>query len=138
MIEPVSNQAIAPVSTALGRSSPTNHTGSAQAFRALLTAGRKPDAADPQTVRQAAAQVLAELFFVPLLSEMREFPFGRKLTGEGAVERVFGPQLDQRIADTVAAADTGIQRQIVRQLTKTAPAATRTAAPAEPALRGEA
>ncbi len=98
----------------------------ARALRAQEAAGRQADSHDPAVVRQAAAQLMSELFFGPLLAEMRRFPFGRELTAGGPVEAVFGAQLDQRIADGVAAADTGLMKQMLRQLEPKGPAAAAT------------
>jgi hypothetical protein len=96
---------------------------SSRELRALQAAGRKLDAHDPAVVRQVASQLLTELFFGPLLAEMRRFPFGREVGSGGQTEAVFGEQLDQRIADHVAAADQGTLKQITRRLEpKTTPA----------------
>lgn len=85
-------------------------------LRMLQAAGRKPDPHDPAVVREVAAQFVAELFFAPLLAQMRQFPFGRELASGGQTEAIFGQQLDQRIADRVAASDDALVREIVSRL----------------------
>lgn len=86
-------------------------------FRLEQAAGRKLDGQDPGVQQQAAAQLLTELFFQPLLAEMRAFPFGSELTSGGFAEDAFGQQLDQRMADTVAASS-GLTKQVLRYLDK--------------------
>jgi hypothetical protein len=76
---------------------------------------RRPDVHDPAVVRQTASQFLSELFFKPLLAEMRRFPLGRELACGGQTEAIFGSQLDQRIADRVAAAERGLVDQMVSE-----------------------
>ncbi|MFO0839419.1 MAG: hypothetical protein U1D55_12950 [Phycisphaerae bacterium] len=49
--------------------------------------------------REAAAQAVSQLFFAPLLAEMRKLPFGTKFGNGGRGEEVFGEQLDLRLAD---------------------------------------
>jgi Rod binding domain-containing protein len=71
-------------------------------------------------VEQAAAQMLSELFFKPMLAEMRKFPFGRDLATGGQTESVFGERLDERVADSAARSATGLTRQIVRDLQRPA------------------
>ena len=56
----------------------------------LLANGRKLDTQDPAAVQQTAAQLASELFFKPLLGEMRQFPLGRALTDGGQGGAVFG------------------------------------------------
>lgn len=50
----------------------------------------------------AASKFVADLFVMPLLSEMRKFPFGRRFGDGGRGEEVFGEQLDQHYADIAA------------------------------------
>ncbi len=114
MVAPV-NQIIAPRTTDGGNPSAAAALSNRE-LRALQAAGGKLDTHDPQTVQHAAGELLSELFFKPLLAEMRRFPFGRELATGGQTEAVFGEQLDQRIADSVAAADPGLLKQITRRL----------------------
>jgi hypothetical protein len=95
----------------------TNLVPARQAFATLLAAGRKLDTHDPAFVKQAATQFLSELFFTPLLAEARQFPLGGELGNGGQTEAIFGEQLDQRVADTVMAADGGLVQSVVRRLT---------------------
>src|SRR5262245_60972995 len=69
--------------------------------------GRKIDVADERQLRQAAVQLTSQLFFAPLLAEVRKSDIGEKFGTGGRTEEVFGEQLDQRIADTVAARNPG-------------------------------
>jgi len=90
-------------------------------LRTLQGLGRRLDAHDPGLTQQAAAQLLSELFYKPMLAEMRSFPFGRSLGCGGFTEDTFGQQLDQRIADTVAASDPALVEQVARRLQKRTP-----------------
>lgn len=84
---------------------------------AQRAAGRALDPHDPGAVRQAAGQMLADLFFKPLLAEMRKLPFGKEFGGGGRTEEIFGEQLDQQIADRVAVADRGgLAKQLIARL----------------------
>ena len=122
------------VSTGFGRT--TGRMAAARAAQPTLqTLGRRLDPHDPAVIQQAAGQLASELFFAPLLAEMRQFPFGQKLANGGQMEAAFGEQLDQRLADQVAASDQALLKQIVRQLapqTETAtPGAERVTWPAQ-------
>ena len=90
--------------------------GDGRTLAALLAAGRRLEANDPKLVGQAAAQVVSQLFFAPLLAEMRKLPFGRKFASGGRTEEIFGEQLDLRIADSVAANCGGLTRQLIERL----------------------
>ncbi len=87
-----------------------------EVLRLQQTLGRQVDASDPLMKREAAAQLVSELFFGPLLAEMRRFPFGRDVACGGQTESAFGQQLDQRMADTVAASQPGLVDQFVQYL----------------------
>ena len=65
-------------------------------------------------MRQTAAQFTSELFFAPLLAEVRKFPFGRDVATGGQTESIFGEQLDQRVADAVANANPALIENMVR------------------------
>jgi hypothetical protein len=114
MIQPVGNRFSLPPATAqpIAGASPV---GGAR-FRALVALGRRTGTADRSLHREAATQLLSELFYKPLLKEMRAFPFGRALATGGQVESIFGEKLDERIADRVAGRDDGVLKQIMRQL----------------------
>ncbi len=95
-------------------SAPTRRT--LELLRAL---GRPADPHDPAVIRQTAAQMVSELFVVPMLDQMREFPFGKEIGSGGAAENAFGAQLDQRIADAVTNAQRGgLVDQLTGRLTK--------------------
>lgn len=89
-------------------------TGAGRTLRTLQAAGRKLDTRDPAVVQQVAGQFLSELFFAPLLAEARQFPLGRELATGGRTEAIFGAQLDQRVADQVAAANPALLKQMTR------------------------
>lgn len=81
--------------------------------RASLEAG----GAESPRSRDAAAQLVSQLFLMPLLQGMREFPLGRTFGQGGRMEEAFGEQLDQHIADAVARADrSGLVEHVARQI----------------------
>ncbi len=73
-----------------------------QTLSALRTLGRTPDSRDPTVIRQTAAQMVSELFVVPLLEQARQLPFGKTFMDGGRTEAIFGQQLNTRIGDMVA------------------------------------
>ncbi len=81
-------------------------------LRALAALGRRADLRDPGLRREVAGQFAADLFFAPLLAEMRQFPLGRGLIDGGQTEAIFGQQLDQRVADRVALSSTRLVTEI--------------------------
>jgi len=97
--------------------------GTSRKLGAWRNLGRKVDAQDPAVVRDAAALMTSELFFAPMLAEMRKFPFGDEIGNGGRMEEAFGEQLDQRVADAVARSDGGFTEQLARRLERK-PAAT--------------
>lgn len=118
MVTPIATDMLVPPSglTANFAGTRSNPGLSRAQMRALVAAGRKLDEHDPGVVRETAAQFVSELFFKPMLAEMRRFPFGRELATGGRTEAIFGEQLDERVADNVAAADRGLLTLIVREL----------------------
>jgi Rod binding domain-containing protein len=87
-------------------------------MNALRELHRPIAAKDERQARRAASDLVSQLFFAPLLAEMRKSPFGTKFGGGGRGEEVFGEQLDLRIADTAAAADSsGLVKQLAAKLT---------------------
>jgi hypothetical protein len=82
----------------------------------LRRLGRKIDAQDPAVAREAAALMTSQLFFAPVLAEMRKFPFGKELGSGGRMEEAFGEQLDQHIADIVARSDRGLTAELAERL----------------------
>jgi Rod binding domain-containing protein len=97
---------------------PPNMTDASQAALNIRRAlHRRLDPRDPVVRKTAAAQLASELFFQPMLAEMRRLPFGKELLDGGRTESVFGAELDRRIADKVAASQGGgIVAQIVQKL----------------------
>lgn len=98
----------------------TRAAGELSAVRAAAAVeklGRRRSAQDPAAIRQAASQLVSQLFFAPLLAEMRRLPFGRQIGHGGRSEEIFGEQLDLRIADAVAsAAGSALTERIEREL----------------------
>jgi hypothetical protein len=90
--------------------------GATRKLGALRGLGRKIDAKDPRLVHEAAALLTSQLFFAPLLAEMRKLPFGREIGHGGRGEEVFGEQLDMRIADAIARNDRGLTAQVAERL----------------------
>jgi hypothetical protein len=93
----------------------------AQTLRTLQAAGKLLTSQDPAVVQQTAAQFASELFFAPLLAEVRQSPLGAEFMDGGRTESVFGAQLDQRIADVVAATAPGLTQRIVREFARATP-----------------
>jgi hypothetical protein len=86
------------------------------------------DAKDPRLISEAASLLTSQLFFAPLLAEMRKLPFGKELGYGGRMEEAFGEQLDLHLADTVARSDRGFTAQLAGRLAR----GRRAAAPAVP------
>jgi hypothetical protein len=78
-------------------------TRDAASFQALLTAAGRRQQAEP--AREAAQQMVASAFIMPVLAELRESPFLNGPFAPGAAERRFGPLLDQHVADRITASD---------------------------------
>jgi len=112
-------------------------------FAAWRTLGRKVDAQDPRAAREAAAMMTSQLFFAPLLAEMRKTPFGREFGHGGRMEDALGEQLDIRIADLAARADKGLTTQLASKLIRksgrlpTPPVSWQTAVQARGSTEGE-
>jgi len=84
---------------------------------ALLAAGRRLDTRDPAVAQLAAGQLVSELFFKPVLAEMRSLEFGAEFASGGFAESVFAQQLDQRLADTLAlSGGAGLVSQVAERL----------------------
>lgn len=101
--------------TATSRALRADEPGQLAAWRAL---GRGVDRDDPRQTREAAAMLTSQLFFAPMLAEMRKMPFGKEFGHGGRTEEAFGEQLDMRMADTIARADGSLTAQIADQLTR--------------------
>jgi hypothetical protein len=93
-----------------------NPTNAKATQRMLAATRRKPDVQDPAVVRQTASQFVSQLFFAPVLAEVREFPFGRDFATGGQTEAIFGEQLDQRVAEAVSDANPALVNEMVRRL----------------------
>jgi len=73
-------------------------------------------AQSPDKARYAAAQLVSQLFFAPLLAEMRRLPFGRELAVGGRMEEAFAEQLDLHLADKAAMASHTLVKVIEQQI----------------------
>jgi Rod binding domain-containing protein len=102
---------------------------------ALGGLGRRIAMDDPRQVRQTAVELTAELFFAPLLKEMREFPIGRELMPGGQMHSAFAENLDRRLAEAVAQRDPG---GLVQELVRTLQARSSADWPTNLALRPDA
>ena len=61
-------------------------------------------APDRKKAREAAAQLVASAFIVPVLASLREGPFLEAPFAQSLAEKQFGPLLDQQIADRITMA----------------------------------
>jgi hypothetical protein len=107
-IQPAS---LSPASKRGGQSAPARPS-----LQLLAATGRKLDVQDPAVVQRTAAQFVSELFFAPALAEVRAFPLHGNLADGGRTEAIFGEQLDQQIADRVAAASPRLVNDMARRL----------------------
>jgi len=94
---------------------------------ALSDLGRSVPSDDPRRVRQAAVLLLSQLFFAPLLAEVRRSPLRTEIGSGGRAEEVFGEQLDLRIADAVAARADGVLDPLMASLDRHGPRGVRPA-----------
>jgi hypothetical protein len=95
---------------------PYTTAGDARSLALTQRLGRRLDAQDPAAARLAASQMVSGLFFKPLLAELRQSAFGAPFIDGGQTESIFGEQLDQRLADAVAARQTGLVDQVAAKL----------------------
>lgn len=72
------------------------------AFPAAL--GRASATRDREIVRQAAAQLVASTFIMPVLQSMHDSPFLKPPFAPGFAEKQFQPLLDQQVADRLTSA----------------------------------
>jgi hypothetical protein len=86
--------------TAAARMAPTRDASSFEAM--LAAAGHRQRA---EQAREAAQQMVASAFIMPVLAELRESSFLTGPFAPGAAERRFGPLLDQHVADRITASD---------------------------------
>lgn len=115
----------------LAKASPAYDPAATRKLGALRSLGRQLDPKDPRLAREAAALLTSQLFFAPLLAEMRKLPFGKAFGYGGRMEDAFGEQLDLQIADTVARQDHGFVQRLAEQLSEE-PRAASAAAPTSP------
>jgi hypothetical protein len=100
------------------QASPAYDPAATRKLGALRSLGRQLDPKDPRLAREAAALLTSQLFFAPLLAEMRKLPFGKAFGYGGRMEDAFGEQLDLQIADTVARQDRGFVQRLAEQLSE--------------------
>lgn len=99
-------------------------------LRLAQVLGRRADTRDPAVRRQAASRLTSELFFKPMLAEMRKFPFGRELITDGWAGSAFDQKLDERMADAVSNASRALTNRIAADLNPDAAATRHEPAPA--------
>lgn len=76
-----------------------------QSQRAVGSGGHLDSrAARKAEARQAAGQLVASVFVIPLLSKLRETSWGEGPFAPNIAEKRFGPLLDQQIADRIVEA----------------------------------
>lgn len=68
----------------------------------LIAAGKQQRA---EQAREAAQQMVASAFIMPVLAKLRESPFLTGPFAPGDAERRFGPLMDQHVADRITAGD---------------------------------
>lgn len=96
---------------------PVRHTHRHEAFPDPRRITREPRAAGDSPVRNAAEQLVASAFLVPMLAEVRDSSFGVGAFAPNIVEKRFGPMLDQQIADhVISAGRLGLVDAIVERL----------------------
>jgi hypothetical protein len=95
-----------------------SHAGESTRLAAWRALGRGLDSKDPRQTREAAAMLTSEMFFAPMLAEMRKLPFGKEFGHGGRTEEAFGEQLDMRLADSIARADGSLTAQIADRLAR--------------------
>lgn len=101
---------------ALGREPTPYATIHGQARATLDTLHRAGGPRNAGEAEAAAAKAVSEMFYVPLLSEIRDESQSGIFSG-GRTESVFGEQLDQRLADAVAQTTSGaLKAQLARAL----------------------
>ncbi len=119
MSTPVAISAIQLGSAAAARSVTGAQPTSLRARAALGELARS--GGDEQNSQAPASQLLSQLFFAPLLAEMRKLPFGKTFASGGRAEEIFGEQLDQRVADIAAARSLkGLSGRIAAKLSRQA------------------
>jgi Rod binding domain-containing protein len=99
-------------------------------LRLAQSLGRLADTRDPAVRRHAASRLTSELFFKPMLAEMRKFPFGRELITDGWAGSAFDQTLDERMADAVSSASRALTDRIAADLSPAAASARPEPAPA--------
>ncbi len=74
----------------------------ADAFSAVLTQAAASE--DREVVREAAAQLVASTFIMPVLKSIHDSPFLEPPFAPGYAEKRFQPLLDQHVADRLTTA----------------------------------
>jgi len=114
----MADSGILPVS-AVSAGTLSSPASDARRLASMQRLGRGMDAQDPAAARLAASQMVSELFFKPLLAELRASSFGAPFIDGGQTESIFGEQLDQKLADTVAGRQRGLIDEIAAKLNQT-------------------
>lgn len=113
---------------AAGGSNPVDAASGSTFAQALQqTTSGSPDMPAPvkPSLRDAADQLVATAFILPLLEQAREDPFKSDLFHGGRGEEVFGQQLDVIFADRITrSADFGLSDAIAQQFSQSAKSST--------------
>ncbi len=105
------------MTNAIRASAPVASPGLLRAMRTFEAMGQPQRLEQsPDKARYAAAQLASQLFFAPLLAEMRKLPFGRELAVGGRMEEAFAEQLDLHLADKAAMASHTLVKVIEQQI----------------------
>lgn len=95
-------------------------------FASILSESSSSGAADlkNEEIREAADQLVATAFILPLLEQARNDPFKSDMFHGGKAEEVFGQQLDVIFADNITkSANFGITDALVRRFQPSLPSA---------------
>ena len=96
----------------------TAATGANRAGRmqSLLASARRGTGLDAAQAEDAAALLVSELAFKPLLAEMRKLPFGKTFIDGGRTEEIFGERLDECVSDIAARSTPALTAGFARRL----------------------
>jgi len=95
----------------------TAASGASRAGRmqSLLSSARR-GGLDAAQAEDAAALLVSELAFKPLLTEMRKLPFGKTFIDGGRTEEIFGERLDECVSDIAARTTPALTADFARRL----------------------
>jgi len=113
---PTTSQTPEPTTAAL-RATPK--ASSAGGFATALNSARSTSSNAMSELREAAQQMVASAFILPLLQQVRDDPFKSDLFHGGKSEDLFGQQLDTILADRIVdASRLGVADAIVDRMSR--------------------